>query len=87
MNEICSLALLLINAAGFLIMCLDKRAAIRKTRRVPEKTLLTLAALGGSAGVLLGMLLARHKIRKRKFQLLVPLFLLAQLLLWHLLKK
>ena len=71
--------LLLINAAGLVIMCLDKLFAKKGVRRVPERTLLLIAFLGGSLGSLLGMLLAHHKTRKPKFYLLVPLFLALQI--------
>ena len=75
MEKVLGCYLLLINAAGFTIMCLDKLLAKKGARRVPERTLLLLAFLGGSLGSLLGMLLAHHKTRKPKFYLLVPLFL------------
>ena len=48
--------LLLINAAGYVLMGEDKRRALLKTRRIPERVLLLVAAAGGSLGVLLGML-------------------------------
>ena len=48
-------ALLAMNALGFALMCLDKLFAKNHQRRIPEATLLLLAALGGSAGSLLGM--------------------------------
>ena len=67
--------LLLINAAGLVIMCLDKLFAKKGVRRVPERTLLLIAAIGGSPGSLLGMLIAHHKTRKPKFYILVPLLL------------
>ena len=75
MEKVLGYYLLLINAAGLLIMCLDKLLAKKGARRVPERTLLLIAFLGGSLGSLLGMLLAHHKTRKPKFYLLVPLFL------------
>lgn len=75
MNKLFSYYLLLINAAGLLIMCLDKLLAKKGARRVPERTLLLIALFGGSLGSLLGMLLAHHKTRKPKFYILVPLFL------------
>lgn len=73
--------LLPVNAAGFLLMCLDKEKAPKKRWRIPERTLLGVAALGGSVGVLLGMYTFRHKTKHRKFTLGVPAILLAQLLL------
>ena len=63
-----------INLALFLVMGADKRAAKRRSRRVPENSLLALAVLGGSVGGILGMLIFRHKTQKLKFRILVPLF-------------
>ena len=59
----------------------DKRRAIRKQWRIPEATLLLLAAFGGGIGAFLGMILFHHKTRKWKFKLLVPLFMILQLAL------
>ena len=75
MEKVLGCYLLLINAVGFLIMCVDKLLAKKDTRRVPERTLLWIAALGGSLGSLLGMLIAHHKTRKAKFYITVPLLL------------
>ena len=72
--------LLTINAVGFLIMLTDKRCAQKKLWRIPEATLLTIALLGGSIGVLLGMRVFRHKTRKPKFYLGIPAILISQLL-------
>ena len=69
-------ALLLMNAAGFGIMLLDKQLARHHRRRVPEAMLLAFAACFGSAGVLAGMLVCRHKTRKPLFTVTVPLLLL-----------
>lgn len=67
--------LLLINAAGFLIMRADKRRAVKKMWRIPEHTLMSFAALGGSAGVYLAMVMLRHKTKHHKFSVGVPLLL------------
>ena len=75
MGKLLGYYLLIINAAGFLIMCVDKLLAKKEARRVPERTLLLIAALGGSLGSLLGMLIAHHKTRKAKFYITVPLLL------------
>lgn len=74
--------LLLINAAGFLIMRSDKRRAIKKSWRIPERSLMSLAALGGSAGVFLGMVIFRHKTKHPKFSIGIPLLLTLQALLF-----
>lgn len=77
--------LTLINALGLLLMCLDKHYARKKMWRIPEQTLMVVAALGGSLGSLLGMYLFRHKTKHRKFTAGVPLFLVLHLILLTLL--
>ena len=73
--------LLLINAAGVLLMLIDKEKAKRNRFRIPEATLLGVAVLGGSVGVLVGMYAFRHKTRHVKFKIGVPLILLAQIII------
>ncbi len=73
--------LLIINAAGFLLMLVDKYKARKKRWRIPEATLMTVAALGGSVGSLLGMYTVRHKTRHLKFTLGIPVILVIQLAL------
>mgnify|MGYP001625225374 CR=1 FL=1 len=77
--QIALLALLLINALGLLLMRIDKEKARRHRLRISEATLFTVALLGGSAGVLLGMYAFRHKTKHRRFTIGVPVILLAQL--------
>ena len=67
---------ILINVSAFAAMAYDKRCAVRQKWRVPERTLLLLAGLGGAPGSFLSMRLAHHKTRHKKFTILVPLFLL-----------
>ena len=78
---------LIINAAGFLSMLLDKQKARKNLWRIPESTLLTIALLGGSIGSLVGMYLVRHKTKHLKFTLGIPLIMIGQILLalWMLL--
>ena len=73
--------LLIINAAGFLLMLVDKWKAKKNRWRIRESTLLIVAALGGSIGSLAGMYLFRHKTQHLKFTLGVPLILAAQCLI------
>lgn len=74
--------LLLINAAAFALMLVDKIKARNNFWRIPERTLMLTAALGGSVGALLGMYLFRHKTRHLKFTLGIPAILVAQIFLW-----
>lgn len=72
--------LLIINAAGFLLMLTDKIKAKKNRWRIPEATLMTVAALGGSVGSLAGMYAFRHKTLHPKFTVGVPLILALQIL-------
>ena len=81
------LYLFIMNAAGVISMLVDKRKAKKKLWRIPEATLLTIAALGGSVGSLIGMYTFRHKTKHIKFTLGIPAILMAQLVLaWVLLR-
>ena len=71
--------LLIINAVAFLLMLADKQKAKKKLWRIPEATLLTCAALGGSIGALAGMYTFRHKTKHLKFTLGVPAILILQI--------
>lgn len=73
--------LFLINALGFLLMLIDKQKAKKKKWRIPEATLMGIAALGGSIGSLFGMYTFRHKTLHKKFTIGIPAILTAQLLL------
>lgn len=74
--------LLSLNLFSFVLMCMDKTRAVRKSgRRIPEKTLLGCSVLGGSFGILLGMLLLRHKINAKRhpaFAYGVPVLVMLQ---------
>lgn len=75
------LYLFLVNAAGFLFMLVDKQRARKKQWRIPEATLMGIAAMGGSIGSLLGMYVFRHKTRHSKFYIGIPVLLVLQLCL------
>jgi len=78
--------LVIINAVTFFVFGVDKWKAKRKekndaVRRIPEKTLLLLSALGGSVGALLGMKVWHHKTLHRAFRVGVPVILALQILI------
>ena len=70
--------LLIINLIGILIMYIDKRKAKYGKWRIPEKTLLIIALLGGSVGTIIGMYAFRHKTQKLKFVLGFPTILISE---------
>ena len=77
--------LLLINAIGFLLMLVDKYKAKRNLWRIPEATLMGVAAMGGSIGAIAGMNLFRHKTKHPKFYIGLPVILALQIVLVYLL--
>ncbi len=70
-----------INVATFFVSWSDKRAAIADRQRVPESTLLSLSFFGGSLGMLFSMRLFRHKTRKYKFSIGIPVIIILQIAL------
>lgn len=69
------LYLLIVNVLSCLLMLIDKIKAIKGRWRISEKTLLTVCALGGSLGGLLGMKLFRHKTLHPQFSIGIPVML------------
>lgn len=72
--------LFIINAAGFILMLIDKIKAKKNLWRIPEATLFLVALIGGSAGSILGIYTFRHKTKHVKFTLGMPLILAAQVI-------
>ena len=60
-----------INLVTFAAFWSDKRAALRREWRIPERRLLLMTALGGWIGALCGQHLLRHKTRKEPFRILM----------------
>ncbi len=70
-----------ISALACVLTVWDKYCARRGRWRVPEKTLFAVAALGGSAAMLLTMRAVHHKTRHRRFMWGLPLIIVAQVVL------
>ena len=75
MMDILFLYLDIINAVAFVLMLAAKQKAIKKAWRIPERTLLGAAVIGGSLGALLGMRLFRHKTKHLAFAVGIPVML------------
>lgn len=68
----------MVNAITFLMYGMDKWRARKGKRRISERCLLGLAAIGGSVGAYVSMYFFRHKTKKPKFYLGVPILFLLQ---------
>ena len=75
MNDYIYYYLLAVNILAFVLFGADKQ----KAWRIPEKTLILSAVIGGSVGAILGMRFFHHKTRKAKFAIGVPVILLVQI--------
>lgn len=73
------LYILIISAISVIVTVLDKKCAEHGLWRISEKTLLTLAFLGGANAMYVTMLFIRHKTKKKKFTVLLPIFCLVQI--------
>jgi len=61
-------------------MFIDKQRAIKHKWRISEYTLISLAIIGGSLGILFGMYTFRHKTKKSKFKIGIPFIMFIQFL-------
>lgn len=82
MDQALTVYILAVSLLTWILFGLDKWKAIHGKWRIRESTLLGLSLIGGAAGGLAGMYLFRHKIRKMRFRIGVPLMLLVQTALW-----
>lgn len=72
--------LIVINLIAFLSMFIDKKKAKWGRWRIPENTLFLYAILGGTIGSIVGMYTFRHKTKKPKFYVGMPVLLILQIL-------
>lgn len=79
--RILGIYLLAVNIMAFSMFGADKYKAERNLWRISEWQLLLSALAGGSLGAFLGMKLFRHKTRKPKFYIGVPVIVILQFLL------
>lgn len=67
--------LIIISVISDIVTVTDKIHAKYKMRRVRERTLFILAALGGCVTMYLTMLLIRHKTKHKRFMIGLPLMI------------
>ena len=84
LHEIVLQYLAIINVIAIVVYGWDKLCAIQHRWRVPEKTLLAIAVVGGSLGALFAMSLFHHKTLHLKFKYGVPVIMMLQVVgvLW-----
>lgn len=75
------IAFVVLNVVTFWVYGIDKLKAKKGWWRVPERTLLLLAFLGGSIGARLAMQMFRHKTQHAAFRYGVPFALLLHIVL------
>lgn len=73
--------LIIINLIGFFMMWSDKRKAKLGKWRIPEQTLFIVTAIGGGIGTIAGMYTFRHKTKKLKFTIGLPILVILEIIL------
>ena len=74
--------ILVINAASFLAMGIDKKRSKRRHKwRISEAAFFVLAIFGGSIGCICGMYLFHHKTMKPAFQYGMPAILISEVVI------
>lgn len=73
-----SIYLIFINIVAVVITIADKIKAEHNRWRIKEATLLIISALGGSVGMYITMKIIRHKTKKTKFMIGIPVIFIAE---------
>jgi len=71
---------IIINIITFIVYGYDKYCSIKNKWRISEYHLLSLGLIGGGIGSLLGMILFRHKTKKIRFKILIPIFIIISII-------
>lgn len=69
-----------VSVIAVLLTAYDKAASKTKKRRIPEKTLMLVGALGGATAMYLTMQMIRHKTKHKKFMIGLPVCIAFHLL-------
>lgn len=84
MEKMIFLFIIIMSIIAFLVMGYDKSQAKKHKQRVSERTLWTLAIVGGGIGAYLGMQFFRHKTKHTNFRVgfLMLMIMYAFLIFW-----
>lgn len=72
----------MISLLTFGAFLLDKRAAVRGSTRISERTLHTFEAMGGWPGALIAVRTIRHKNRRRGYRLILWAITIVHVAAW-----
>lgn len=86
MEKILYIYVLIISIVTVILTVYDKTAAKKRHFRISEATLMLCGIFGGAVAELITMLVIRHKTRHIKFMLGLPAIILAQVILFIVLK-
>lgn len=79
--------LIAINVFAYLLFGIDKYKAAKKQWRIKESYLLSVCFIGGAIGGIFGMKSFRHKTKKPKFSVGIPLMAACHIALYIVLLK
>ena len=77
------IVLLTWNIFVFALFGFDKYRAKRQRRRVPERNLILSSFFYGAIGAIFSMVIFNHKTAKPKFRILIPLFVVENILVFY----
>ena len=64
--------LISVSLIAFVLMGIDKFKSKKDGWRIQEHVFIVIAFIGGSIGILFGMVIFKHKINKKKFSIGIP---------------
>ena len=71
---------MIINLTTFILFAIDKKRSKTNKWRIPEARLLIFSFIGGGIGGFIGMMIFRHKTKKPKFTIGMPILIILNIL-------